>query len=152
MFETDTAVVARHDTRMPSRKRNYPVVYLKEWRKALDLKGPELGRKMGRDKFYISRIETGKQSVDREERDLLGKAMGIDGNALLAPPSNETLTGMSQTRHSGGEKETVPVHNLRPLAKRLIKKFGESFIDAVLEEAAEPKEPPVHPPERQKAG
>jgi transcriptional regulator with XRE-family HTH domain len=150
MFGTDTRQVARHDTKMPSRKPFYHHVYLKEWREAHGLSGPELGEKMGRDKFYISRIETKKQSVDKEERDLLGEALGIPGDALLAPPSNEVLASAAQTRRSAGDKEAVPVRNLRPLAKRLIKKFGEPFIDAVLDEAAEPKGPPPRPRRRPK--
>ena len=108
---------------------------------------------MGRDKFYISRIETGKQAVDREERDLLGEALGIPGEALLTPPSNEFLAPAAQTQRSEGQKEEASsVRNLRPLAKRLIKKFGEPFIDAVFEEAAEPRELPPRPQLRQKKG
>lgn len=146
MFLTDRHGVARHDTKMPSRKPNYPFVYLKEWREFRRLSGPELGQKMGRDKFYISRIETGKQSVDKEERDLLGEALEVQGDELLKPPTGQA----DRAIYRRDPQKEEPVQNLRPLAKRLIKKFGEQFIDAVLEEAAEPKEATPNPRQRQK--
>lgn len=150
MFITDARRVAGHDTFMPSRKPIYPHVFLKEWRLAKRLSGPALADKLGRDKFYISRIETGKQAVDKEERDLLGNALGVPGDSLLVRP-NEILGNVTENGlpREGGQKEVETV-NLKPLARRLIRKFGDRFIDAVLEEAAR-EEPSPRPHPRRRA-
>ena len=92
MFGTDIGIVARHDTRMGKPKRDYPAVFLKEWREAGGLTGAELGARLlpPRNKHFISNLETGKikSGINTDLRRELEQALGLaDGDMLAPPPS-----------------------------------------------------------------
>lgn len=125
--------------------------YLAAWRKSRGLSGEQLAAALGTTKPTISRLETGKMGPKFDWwLEKLAAYYECTVDSLQAAPSNETLNDVAQTQRGKGEKEAGTVRDFRPLAKRLIKKFGDPFIDAVLEEAAPPKEQPPRPPQRQK--
>lgn len=152
MFVTDAERVARHDTRMPSRKPFYPPIFLGEWLKSLRVSGTELAKKMDRDKFYISRLVTGKQRPDREEREVIGAALGILGDKLLErPPVKDSSTSMSQTGLSHVREEAMTDDAMEQDAKYILNTYNVDKFRRKLAEL-QAKERAPRPRSRQRTG
>lgn len=118
---------------MPRRKATYPRVFLREWRELKGLKQPALARLIGSNKFFVSRIETGKQGASKEDRDLLGSALEISGDMLLAPPpvnrSLEDAANDGRRRVQSGEASAVPEELLTEL-EPIIEQYGYKAVRA----------------------
>jgi transcriptional regulator with XRE-family HTH domain len=101
--------------------------WVKETRKGLDLTQAALGKKIGKDQSYISRIESGIEGLSLDEIRVIGIALGDESGAVEAAKAKTIVV----------PTEIERVRDARELA--LIQRYrgsdpvGQSAIDAVAE-------------------
>ena len=73
----------------PVRRRKY---FIREWREHREMTLEELGRRIGREKEAVSKMETGKVGLLLENIENIADALGCTKNDLLDRPPTEHPT------------------------------------------------------------